>query len=201
MSDASFDTHAEIRKLEESGIPLPQAEALVDMVTRAPTNPQVMETLGYLKVQVDTNMATKADIAEIKGKLKEFNARFDAQDKHVHALFDAQNKHFHARFDAQNKEFDARFEAQRKDINAGFATLRADLFRALWLQGSVLAALILALAGVILAFATFTLSSPYRHGTRRTGTRSPLCPESEPQRWSRLRRRYSRIAGATVSRR
>ncbi len=171
MSDVSFDTHAEIRKLEESGIPLPQAEALVDMVTRAPTNPQVMETLEYLKVQVDTNMATKADIAEIKGELKElntrfdarnkeFNARFDAQDKEFNARFDAQDKHVQARFDAQNKELDARFDAQRKDTNAGFATLRADLFRALWLQGSVLAALILALAGVILAFATFMLSSP-----------------------------------------
>ena len=160
MSDVSFDTHAEIRKLEESGIPLPQAEALVDMVTRAPTNPQVMETLEYLKVQVDTNMATKADIAEIKGELKELNTRFDARNKEFNARFDAQDKHVQARFDAQNKELDARFDAQRKDTNAGFATLRADLFRALWLQGSVLAALILALAGVILAFATFMLSSP-----------------------------------------
>ena len=149
MSDVSFDTHAEIRKLEESGLPLPQAEALVDMVTRAPTNSQVIETLEYLKVQVDTNMATKADIAEIKGELKELNARFDAQNKQVHA-----------RFDAQNKEFNALLDAQRKDTRAGFATLRADLFRALWLQGSVLAALILALAGVILAFATFMLSNP-----------------------------------------
>ena len=200
MSDVSFDTHAEIRKLEESGIPLPQAEALVDMVTRAPTNSQVIETLEYLKVQVDTNMATKADTAEIKGELKELNARFDAQNrhvnarfdvqnKHVHALFDAQNRELNARFDAQNKhvntrfeaqnkefnarnrEFDARFDAQNRQVNAlfdaqrkateaGFATLRADVFRALWLQGSALAALILALAGVMLAFAMFTLSSP-----------------------------------------
>ena len=182
MSEVAFDTHAEIRKLEESGLPLPQAEALVDMVTRAPANPQVIETLEYLKVQVDTNMATRADIAEIKGELKQLNARLDAQNKEFHTRFDAQNKEWDARFDAQNKQVDSRFnaqnkefiarfdahneqwdarlDAQRKDTNAGFATLRADLFRALWLQGSALAALILALAGVMLAFAMFMLSSP-----------------------------------------
>ena len=163
MSDVSFDTHAEIRKLEESGIPLTQAEALVDMVTRAPTNAQVAETLEYLKVQVDTNMATKADIAEITGELaalrNETWARFDTQGNETKARFDAQNQEFNARFDAQRKESNAAFTALREAVNADIATLRADMYRALWLQGSVLAALILGLAGVIVAFATLTLSN------------------------------------------
>ena len=69
MSDVAFDTHAEIRKLEQSGIPLRHAEALVSMVARAPTNTLVIETLEHLKVQVDTNMATKADLATLRADL------------------------------------------------------------------------------------------------------------------------------------
>ena len=62
MSDFTFDTHAEIRKLEQSGIPVPHAEAVVDMVTRAPINTQVaegMRRLERLEQHIEKNMATK----------------------------------------------------------------------------------------------------------------------------------------------
>ena len=95
MSEAAFDTHAEIRKLEQAGCPAAQAETVVDLVNRAPPNIQMVKALERLTFQIETNMATKADIAD----------------------------------------------------------LRADMFRALWIQGGALAALILALAGLMLGFA------------------------------------------------
>ena len=73
MSEFSFDTHAEVRKLEQSGIPVPHAEAMVDMVTRAPINTQMAEGLERLKRlehQVETNMATKADLAALRTETK-----------------------------------------------------------------------------------------------------------------------------------
>ena len=54
MSDFTFDTHAEIRKLEQSGIPVPHAEAVVDMVTRAPINAQVAEGMRRLERRSST---------------------------------------------------------------------------------------------------------------------------------------------------
>ncbi|MDE0129166.1 MAG: hypothetical protein OXQ86_06330 [Gammaproteobacteria bacterium] len=92
MSEVTFDTHAEIRKLERAGCPKTQAEAMVDLVSRAPLNIRTAKALERLSFQVETNMATKADIAD----------------------------------------------------------LRADIFRALWIQGASLAALIVALAGLSL---------------------------------------------------
>ncbi len=101
MNQVSFDTHAAMRRLGQAGASTPLAEAVVDIVTEATSlNMQMVEDLAYVKSQIQTNMATKADIA----------------------------------------------------------SLRADLFRALWIQGGVLAGLILALAGVMLGFAGVVLT-------------------------------------------
>ena len=133
MSDVAFDTHAEIRKLEQSGIPLRHAEALVGMVARAPTSTLVMETLEHLKIQVDTNMATKADLASLQNA---DNAEFAAVAASLDRLDEHVEKH----------------TATKADL----AVLRADLYRVLWLQGGALATLIVALAGMILVFAGYT---------------------------------------------
>ena len=101
MNQVSFDTHAAMRRLGQAGASTPLAEAVVDIVTEATSlNMQMVEDLAYVKSQIETNMATKADIE----------------------------------------------------------SLRADLFRALWIQGGVLAGLILALAGVMLGFAGVVLT-------------------------------------------
>ena len=101
MNQVSFDTHAAMRRLGQAGASTPLAEAVVDIVTEATSlNMQMVEDLAYVKSQIETNMATKANIE----------------------------------------------------------SLRADLFRALWIQGGVLAGLILALAGVMLGFAGVVLT-------------------------------------------
>ena len=130
MSDFTFDTHAEIRKLEQSGIPVPHAEAVVDMVTRAPINAQVaegMRRLERLEQYIEKNMATRADLAAVAANLERLG-------RHVET----------------NLATKADLATLRTETKAGLTALRADLYRALWLQGGALAGLILVLAGYAL---------------------------------------------------
>ncbi|MDE0454153.1 MAG: DUF1640 domain-containing protein [Gammaproteobacteria bacterium] len=129
MSEAAFDTHAEIRKLERAGCPKKQAEAMVDLVNRAPLNIEMVKAMERLSFQVETNMATKADIAELRAETKADIAELRAETTEL--------------------------RAERK---ADIKELRADMFRALWIQGGVLATLILGLAGLMLGLTTFLLA-------------------------------------------
>ena len=68
MNQVSFDTHAAMRRLGQAGASTPLAEAVVDIVTEATSlNMRIVEDLAYLKSQIETNMATKADIAALRG--------------------------------------------------------------------------------------------------------------------------------------
>ncbi len=137
MNQVSFDTHAAMRRLGQAGASTPLAEAVVDIVTEATSlNMQIVEDLAYLKSQIETNMATKADIAALRGDSATLRADTKAD---IAAL----------RGDSATL---------RADTKADIAGLRADLFRALWIQGGVLAGLILALAGVMLGFAGVVLT-------------------------------------------
>ena len=190
MSEAAFDTHAEIRKLEQAGCPAAQAEAVVDLVNRAPPNIQMVKVLERLTFQIETNMATKADIADLRAETKAGIAdlRADTQAGIADLRADTQAGIADLRADTQAGIADLRAHTQAgiadlrtdtKADNAGLRTetkadiadlrtecrtefanlrtdiadLRADMFRALWIQGGALAALILALAGLMLGFA------------------------------------------------
>ena len=113
MAEIAFDTNAEIRKLQQEGCPRNQAEAIVDLVSRAPLNVQMAKDLERVKLQtsaIETSMATKTDIVQLRGEVTTLRA----------------------------------------ETKADIASLRADMFRALWIQGGILAALILSLAGLML---------------------------------------------------
>ena len=113
MAEVAFDTNAEIRKLQQAGWPRNQAEAMVDLVSRAPLNVQMVKNLERVKLQtsaIETSMATKTDIVQLRGEVTTLSA----------------------------------------ETKADIASLRADMFRALWIQGGILAALILSLAGLTL---------------------------------------------------
>ena len=55
MPQAAFDTHAETGKLKRAGWPEGQAEAMVDLVARAPLNPQLAQDMEWLKRRVKGN--------------------------------------------------------------------------------------------------------------------------------------------------
>ena len=59
MTESSFETHEALRTLQHAGFEAAQAQAVVDVVTRAPISTQVVKDLERIKVQVETNMATE----------------------------------------------------------------------------------------------------------------------------------------------
>ena len=130
MNQVSFDTHAAMRRLGQAGASTPLAEAVVDIVTKATSlNIQMVEDLAYVKSCIETNMATRADIEGLRADSATLRAATKAD-----------------------------IASLRAETKADIASLRADLFRALWIQGGVLAGLILALAGVMLGFVGVVLT-------------------------------------------
>ncbi len=61
MTAITFDTLAYVRKLEAAGVPRPQAEAQADAFAAA----------------ISEGVASKQDIAELRGEVREFRADVD----------------------------------------------------------------------------------------------------------------------------
>ena len=129
MSQASFDTHAAIRKLERAGCPVRQAEAMVSMVVQATGDTlQMAKDLEHTKLQVDaTKNALAALRAEMQAGFASLQARF------------------------------ASLDARQEQVERTMLT-KGELYRALWVQGGVLATLILTLAAAMLGFALYLLT-------------------------------------------
>ncbi|MXW46490.1 MAG: hypothetical protein F4Z63_10890, partial [Gammaproteobacteria bacterium] len=76
MPQPALDTHAEVRKLKQAGCPEEQAAAMVDLVSRAPVNAQIANSLNRLEAKVDSieanmaRMATKADLELLRAETK-----------------------------------------------------------------------------------------------------------------------------------
>ena len=132
MSQVSFDTNAAIRKLERAGCPARQAEAMVSMVMQATgVTAQMAKDLEHTRFQVETNMATKDALAALRAEMQAGFASLDA------------------RF--------ASLSARQEQVERAMVT-KGELYRALWIQGGVLATLILTLAGAMLGFALYLLT-------------------------------------------
>ena len=124
MTESSFETHEAIRTLQRAGFEAAQAQAVVDVVTRATISTQLVKDPERLKVQVETNMATKTDLAVLERVVVQVET---------------------------NMATKADLADLRGELASGIADLRASLFRALWLQGGAYAALIIGLAGLVVA--------------------------------------------------
>ena len=180
MPQVSFDTHDAIRKLQQAGCPPEQAEAMVAIVTAATgLTTQIVRDLEWLKLQVETRMATKDDLAALRTETQEGLAglRAETQEGLAALRMETQEGLAGLRADIKGDVAGVRADAQadiaehRAETRAGFAELRArldkveermvtkgDLYRALWIQGGVLATLILSLAGMTLGFALYALT-------------------------------------------
>ena len=124
MAEVSFETHEAIRTLRRAGFDPGQAQAVVDVVTRAPISTQVVKDLERVKVQVESNMATKTDPAILDCVVTQIE---------------------------RNMATKANIAELRGDFTSSISDLRASFFRALWLHGGAYAALIIGLAGLIVA--------------------------------------------------
>ena len=76
MPQPALDTHAEVRKLKQAGCPEEQAEAMVDLVSRAPLNAQIAGSLEQVQLRLESievgmeGMATKSDLEILRAETK-----------------------------------------------------------------------------------------------------------------------------------
>ena len=83
MPYPAFDTHAEIRKLQEAGCAEEQAEAMVDLVSRTPTDPQVFKRFDRIDVRFDR---IDVHLDRIDARFERVDARFDRLEGRVDAI-------------------------------------------------------------------------------------------------------------------
>ena len=76
MPSPAFDTHAEIRKLQEAGCAEEQAEAMVDLVSRAPGDSRVLTRLDGVDTRLD-GIDTRLD--GIDTRLDRFESSVDVR--------------------------------------------------------------------------------------------------------------------------
>ena len=105
---------------------------MVSMVMQATGDTlQMARDLEHIKLQVETNMATKDALAALRTEMQAGFASLDA------------------RF--------ANLSARQEQVERTMLT-KGELYRALWIQGGVLATLILTLAAAMLGFALYLLT-------------------------------------------
>ena len=141
MPQAAFDTHAEVGKLKQAGWPEGQAEAMVDLVARAPLNPQLAQDMEWLKTHVQSN----------ETRLHRVETRVQRVETHVLRTYDAMSG-MATKVDLEVLRGEAMtsIEALRGETTTRIEALRSEMLRAFWIQGLALASLIIALAGMML---------------------------------------------------
>ena len=160
-AQAAFDTHAEVRKLKQAGCPEAQAQAMVDLVTQAPANPQLTEDMEGLKTLVqgvkqrvgviehrveviENTMATKADLEILRNQTFARIESLRAKTIELHMST-------HAWRTAARGGSKATLESSHAETRAAFEGLRGDISHMIWLQlATILAALVLAIATTLL---------------------------------------------------
>ena len=111
MATTAFDTHKFVKRLEEVGVPLPQAEAQAELLTEAfAVQQRELVTKDYFESRLD------ARFSEQKAYI---DSRFAAQDVNINQQFAAQDVNINQRF----AKLDSRFAAQDVSINQRFAKL------------------------------------------------------------------------------
>ena len=158
MSRLSFDTHAAIRKLEQAGCPAEQAEAMVAIVTEATgLTAHIARGLRSIRLQVETNMATKDDLAALRAETHEGLAGLRSELKGDVAELRADGKIDIAEHRAETRSGFAEMRERLGQLEERMVT-KGELYRALWIQGGVLATLILSLAAITMGFALYVMT-------------------------------------------
>ena len=134
MPSPAFDTHAEIRKLQEAGCPEEQAEAMVDLVSRTPTDSRVLTRLDGVDSRLD-GIDTRLD--GIETRLNGIDRRLDGIDTRL--------DRFDVRFDRLEGRFDRlEYRVEGMVTKAEFAEEFAKLYKHILIGGVGLTSLIIA---------------------------------------------------------
>ncbi len=124
MAISTFDTHKFVRRMEEAGVPLKQAEIQAEVLTEAfNVNLESLVTKEFLA----------ARFAEQKGYI---DSRFAEQNAYIDTRFAVQNAYIDTRFAEQNARMDTRFAQLEAKVDSNFRIFT-------WTQAIIMAAVIL----------------------------------------------------------
>ena len=129
MATAVFDTLQASRKLQAAGISEPHAEAIVSSMSEA----------------FSDTVATRADIAALEATTKADFAALEATTKSDFAEVRGEIAEIKAEIAALRVATKADLAAHEASTKADIANLKAEMFRALWIQGGSIVALIVGL--------------------------------------------------------
>ena len=176
MPQPALDTHTEVRKLKQAGCPEEQAEAMVELVSRAPLNAQIARTLEQMQFRLDSieagmaHMATKSAFEPVQLRLESIEAgmanmatksALEAVQLRVESIKATmanmanrdQIKNMATRDQIKNMATKSDLEVLRAETKAGLAGLRAEMSRMIWIQSGLLGTLILGLATIMVGLA------------------------------------------------
>ena len=160
MPQPALDTHAEVRKLKQAGCPEEQAEAMVELVSRAPLNAQIVSRLERLESKVDdieANMATRADLASLRADMVE---RVESLRADMTERVESLRADMTERVESLRAGMTERVESLRADgvelnmsAKVSVEALRAQMVRMMWVQSLALATLIISMTGIMISLA------------------------------------------------
>jgi len=139
----AFDSLDAYRRLEESGMPEPQAGATVEVVKDAM---QDLVTKQFFTTELDRRFGT------VDSRLDAMDRRFDAMDGRL----DAMDRRFDA-MDGRFTEMDEKFTELKIDVTRDFASLRVEVANSHKLLMATMLGTALAMIGVQLAMLTILL--------------------------------------------
>ena len=151
MSQPALDTHAEVRKLKQAGCPEGQAEVMVDLVSRAPVNAQIARSLEKVELRLDSidgrmaDMATQSALDALALRVESIELRMDG----MATKSDLEALTFRVKSIETAMATKSDLDVLRAETKAGLEGLRAEMNRMFWIQGGVLATLILGLATIM----------------------------------------------------
>ena len=163
MPQAAFDTHAEAGKLKRAGWPEEQAEAMVDLVARAPLIPQFAQDMEWLKLRVqgieNRLQSVETRVQGIENRFQGVGVRVERTETCVQDIETRMVRIEDAMSGMATKvdlevlrgETMTSIEALRGEATTRIEALRSEMLRAFWIQGLALASLIIGLAGTMLA--------------------------------------------------
>ena len=150
MPQPALDTHAEVRTLKQAGCPEEQAEAMVDLVSRAPLNAQIARSLENVELRLDSIEGRMSDMAT-QSALDALALRVESIELRMATKADLENVVSQVQFESRMAEVATKsdLDVLRAETKAGLEGLRAEMNRMFWIQGGVLATLILGLATIM----------------------------------------------------
>ena len=155
MPQPALDTHAEVRKLKQAGCQEGQAEAMVELVSRAPLNAQVTKSLEQVQFRLESieskmdGMATRSALEALTHRVESLTLRVESIESKMDGMA-TQSALEALALRVESIESSMATQSDLKvlgaETKAAIKELRSEMFRMFWIQGGALATLIVGLA-------------------------------------------------------